>query len=442
MTNFLKSIGFIHLLVAIAMLPLQTMLGPSFQILVAPYIAYLVWARNPLYLPALFVLIAPGSTLSIFALLITLVLTVLYIPKFRTMRLGWLVLLALLPLPVFIYMTGVRLFGMGMGIVEILKPLGFYLGLFPFFYGILIAPKIDRRALEGILLTFLILPLLKFMPLVEFSIRAYWFSFPLFFAFAGAKIFLSKRLKVPFQWSVLSILFLLFAISFLGIKFTLIFAAFLALFALFTAVKGYEWLLNLFAKPKLVILSVALVAVIVSIGSNYSTRNTQLYNVQESINYFDPESFWEGLKFKTFGDRAPIWAGGWALIQEEKMIWPPYKAPSYSFLNYKGSEVEDIEFGIHNIGLELMRNYGMVVGGVITLTYILMLIIGPGRFLRNRVNSPYLLLLAATCLGSGIVGGLVGQYVLMIAFSFILLSLSGMLFGQTLMQDMNEGPHA
>jgi hypothetical protein len=76
-----------------------------------------------------------------------------------------------------------------------------------------------------------------------------------------------------------------------------------------------------------------------------------------------------------------------------------------------------------------MRNYGIIVGGFITLIYLFFIIQGPGNYLFRNRKLDGLSILASACIGAGLVGALVGQFVLMVTFSLILMSISGILFG-------------
>jgi hypothetical protein len=427
MRNFFLSKGFLHLLVALVLLPLQSIIPEVGKFALVPYLLYLVWSKNPLYIPSLIVLIAPGTTIAFAILLSMLLLTLTHFLSLKKRGIGWLLILALMPLPVFLYMTGVRTFSLGVSIVEALKPLGFYLGLFPFFYGVLVAPKVNNTVVSGILFTLFILPLYTLLPFSELTIRAYWFSFPVFFSLVGAKIILRQKFDMKNYWFVLGGIFLIaFGQS---LKFTLIFSGLIALIALRSSLKRDTVVLKFLAKPRIILLSVLLVAFMINGAKKFSVQKSNAFLQQDELSYFVWDEFWTLLQFKAFDDRAVIWAGGWDTIIKTELWWTPYDVPQYSYETNKGADIENIEYGIHNIGLELMRNYGIMVGGFITLIYLFFIIQGPGKYLFRNRKLDGLSILASACIGAGLVGALVGQFVLMVTFSLILMSISGILFG-------------
>lgn len=413
-----------HIAIAFLLLPLYSLLGESFKYVVAPYVLYLVWSKNPTFLPALFIHFTPGSTISILILLMIFGLTVVDYSNFKKIGLGWLLFFALLPLPIFAYQTIERIFVLKLSLTEVLIPFSFYLGLFPFFYGIQIAPKFTKEIWNGLVLVLLLLPFLKFVPMIEYSIRAYWFSFPLFFGLASLIFLPFSPIKLSKGGKLISILFLIASFTgLLGIKFTLLFSGLVTFLVLVLYLRDWNFLLNLLARPLVIILCILLVVSIINGVDQYGSSNIK-YN---ELSYTDPDDFWTLLQYKAFDDRAVIWAGGWDLVTSKDMLLPPYEPPSYEFISNRGAVIEDVEFGIHNIGLELMRNYGLLVGSLITVVYLLM-IVRSGQVFFSGVIQPYVLLFAAVVLGTGLVGGLVGQFVLMNTFSLILMSLAGVCF--------------
>src|SRR5690606_5522043 len=133
------------------------------------------------------------------------------------------------------------------------------------------------------------------------------------------------------------------------------------------------------------------------------------------------DDFLAFVQYKAFDDRAVIWAGGWNLITSEDMLLPPYEVPVYDYISNRGAVIEDVDFGIHNIGLELMRNYGLLVVSLVALVYLLMIVQSGSVFYSDETN-PYPIVFAAVVIGTGLIGGLVGQFVLQSTFSLIIMS--------------------
>src|SRR5690606_32543865 len=180
----------------------------------------------------------------ILILLMIFGLTVVDYSNFKKIGLGWLLFFALLPLPIFAYQTIERIFVLKLSLTEVLIPFSFYLGLFPFFYGIQIAPKFTKEIWNGLVLVLLLLPFLKFVPMIEYSIRAYWFSFPLFFGLASLIFLPFSPIKLSKGGKLISILFLIASFTgLLGIKFTLLFSGLVTFLVLVLYLRDWNFLL-------------------------------------------------------------------------------------------------------------------------------------------------------------------------------------------------------
>jgi hypothetical protein len=428
---FLLSHGFFHFLLAIALLPLQQFMPEAVKLLFAPYVFYLVWSVTPLYLPALITWVTPGTTIAYAILISCLLVTVWNIRTLLKLRLGLLLFLSLLPLPIFLSMTFIRVSEMSQGLVQTLIPLGFYLGLFPFYYGVLASKKLDRKAVNGIFLALFILPLFQLLPILGGSIRVYWLSYPVFLTVVLYVMYrLGRKTHLKNVIIIFSFIFLLLNPS---PKFTLLFSGLLGAFLAVLKIKGNKYLLSFFTGKKAILLFMSvLVFVIYSSESAFETLNAQNTGFDDRSYYESWDSFKDKVYFKAFGDRAPIWVGGWEAIManNQYFFFPPYEPYTYSTQNAKGHFIEDSDIGIHNLLLELMRTYGFSIGLIVFFTYILFLIQGAGRFLMNKINNNiYLILLAAGTIGSGFVGALVGQFPLITTFSMSIISLFGLFYG-------------
>jgi hypothetical protein len=428
MKSFILTNGFLHFMFAFLLLPVQNVLPEVIKLAFIPYILFLLFKKDPVYLPALIALITPGTTIAYGILISILIFTIVNINSLRKRGLGLLLLFALLPFPIFAYMTYIRITEMNLGLIQSLTPLGYYLGLFPFFYGVMLSNKFTQKAFYGVVLVLFLLPLYQYTGLLESSVRIYWLSFPLFFSInLYILLFKSTRKELLFPLGLMAFFFI---VSNPTSKFTLIFASLVSFLVLYFKYKGRDFFLSLFTKKRTIFVF-TLIVISLIYYSEASTRNLASQNIDyNELGTFDSwESFKSKLWYKAFGDRSVIWLGAWeTILNSDYLYFPPYEDIGYSFVNYKGDNIEDTEISSHNIAIELMRNYGVSVGLLIFLIYFLMMIKGPGNYILKS-NNKIFIVLAAVCIGTGFVGGLVGQYVLMITFSVGLLTLFGLFYG-------------
>lgn len=428
MKQFILSRGFIHFAFAALLLPLQPLLPEVVKLALTPYVLFLIFRKDPIYLPALIALVIPGTTIAYAILISTFLLTVLYAKQIKQEGLGFLFILSLLPLPIFLYMTFVRVIEMNEGLIQTLVPLGYYLGIFPFFYGTLMYYKFNTASYFGIILALFLLPMFKFLPLSESNIRIYWLSFPVFFGMAFYFLWIKKILNSGF--TVLGLISILFLILNPSTKFTLIASGLVAFMVLIF--KNYQWekLMSLWTQKRAILFFISIVVLIFMFSeSNTEALASQRIDYNEISMFESWDSFRTKLWYKAFGDRSVIWIGVWDTVKNsDHVFWPPYEKMIYSFFNYQGALRDESEISAHNLPLELMRNYGVVVGLIIALNYFLMMIKGAGTLIKNAANIE-ITILGAGCLGSGFVGALVGQYPLMITFSLGLMALFGVFYG-------------
>jgi len=420
--------------VAIALLfvPAYMYLGETFKYFVSPYIIYMVWSKDPRYFPALIIHIIPGSTISSLILLTCLIMVISKMGSVYQYRLRGLFLLAILPALIFIGQIFIKIFYLNNTFIEIVSSLSFYLGLFPFFYGVIVSKKVNNQIWESILIVLFLLTIMMFLPNTQIKFRGYWFSFPLFVVIFVSIINGQFRNGLNNSILLISLLFILLIIILkeIELKFTLIFSATVSITILFFYYFRIKILLSWLTKLRLIVLGILVTILIIISSSSYNGK----YRNYEELSLFDMESPLEYFIYKALGDRGVLWRGGWDFMVQEKLIWPPNEVPDYSFVNSSGVNIEGVNFGMHNLGLELMRNYGFVVGGIIILVYVLM-ITRSGRVFSLNYQNVYVLIFAATVLGTGIVGGLVGQFPLMSTFSFLLMGIAGMIYGKSFDSD-------
>lgn len=415
----------IHLIIALIAFSVAIYGGGLIMLLLAPYVLYMLWSRNPIYLPALFIYFSAGNIISLLILITTLIMAVRYFNIIKYKKAAWIFRSLIVLLPVFIYFYYKLFFLQNKSLGLTLEYSGFYLGFFSFLYGVIISDRVNATVWKYIVLSLFIFPLLMLLPSFQFTIRLYWLSFPLFttlFLLYGLKLW--KYFKY-FKYKHLSFFFVCIAFLIIGFRFTLFFSALISTIIVYLSAKKNYRGLNLLSAKHISVLSVIIVIMIISFGNNYVVNSTSIdlgANVFGSV-----DNFLNYLSYKAFNDRSVLWIGGWNFLVEEHHIWPTGEAPTYSYRTTTGSTIDDVSYGIHNIGLELMRYYGIVIGGYLVVIYLILISL-LSKTIRKS-NNVYVVIFSSVIIGTGIVGGMVGQFVLQITFSFIMFSIAGICYG-------------
>jgi hypothetical protein len=417
-----KKVIYLHLVIAILCLPIHYYMGEVLKLALLPYVLLMVFSKNPNFLPALIIHTTPGNTVSLVILLACIWLTLINYNKLKKYKITSILNSLLVLLPVFLYFLYDNVFIKNIGFSFSLQYLGFYLSFFAFFYGILLAEKINKNHWYPILLIIFLMPIIMFIPLPQkITIKLFWLALPLAITVLLAN-FLGNKLKVKRNLKVWSILFIICIGIPHGLKFTPILSAIIAILILLFYIKGYKVFFNALTKPRIGVIVTILIILAISNISDYSPEeNFKDYKI------VDLDSLIAYIKFKTFDDRAVLWKGGWDFLINSSYVWPTGKVPSYSYITSGGSEIDEIEFGIHNLGLELMRNYGIIIGTYLSVIYLI--IITKLKIVFKTDTNSFLLVFSATLIGLGIGVATVGQAVLMPAFSFTFLGLIGICFG-------------
>lgn len=414
-------------MIALVAIPGYLFLGEFFKIAMVPYLVYIVWNANPLHFPIILMHIPFGGTAAIFILIMCLVKTVANYKTIKHLDLTSLFWLSLLPAPVLLIQTIQRLFVMGFGFVDSFTPLAFYLGLFPFFYGVLLAPKIKEKLWIYLLNVLFAFQIVSLLPIETGVIRINSFTFSIS-ALLVLFTFIPKRyFKIPLGYKMIGFLMIgLVPIGLLSFKFHTLFSVVFSFFLVYFYQQNYRWILSYLTKFRVIVFLVIIVAYAITASYDY---NRSLFSGTE-IDYTDFSRYPEYIQYKALGDRGVVWRSVWNYLISDINWLPPYQAETYNIISSSGGVVvEENEFGAHNIVLELWRNYGFIFGTIVSFSYIWMVLLLGKTFLEKN-HDDYSKLFGASALGIAIVAGLTGQFVLMINFSFLLMGVMGLVFGR------------
>jgi hypothetical protein len=301
----------------------------------------------------------------------------------------------------------------------------FYFGVFPLFYGFILAKGFHIRDFNLILLPLIIAFILRFAG-ITFNMESHRILSLLYIIFLTIFMLLMiapKSIKeLPSYIKVFSVLFTIGIFLNQGIKFHILFSVFIAFIIIYFKWKKWK-LMSLFSSGiGLVIFAMGFIFFAI----NYSQTYGSDFLITE-IDYTDIINYPEYMMQKLFGDRGVIWAGAWEVIKNEVGFFPPIDNISISFIAQSGAFIEGVDYGAHNLFLELLLRLGFA-GGIVVIFVLIESVIILSRYLRLSNEKQYLFY-TAIVIGLLIGGGLTGQYLMLPNFSFLTMTLSGLLIG-------------
>lgn len=411
----------LNLTLCLLLYPVMIHMGSITKLIFIPYILYMMFSKNPQYFPALVVLSAGGSTISFLLFFSSLIFSLTHFNYLIKAKVSFLFLLSLIPFPFFIFYLILNVY-QGGNIINVLSHWSLYLGIFSLFYGVVIGAKSDQNVVFGTIIAIILLTIVSRLISIYGYIRLSSFAQVYLLSIGIVSIILfSNRIKINALLKYLGLLVLiLFLTGKILLKFHSLFAVLLSVFLIIGIIKGWKNMIYIFYKP---IIYVLLGLMVVFIASNYQNYG----NNEMSYEKFDYSNFLEYpayIQFKIFGDRGVIWSGVWNSLEKANLWWPPEKPLIYDYELASGSSVEDVEFGAHNIPLELMRNYGFILGVIITIFYLSSLLKLSKLFYFYK-DSFFYLSVITTIFSIGLSTGMTGQSTLQPNVSFTFMGLIG-----------------
>jgi hypothetical protein len=411
--------------------------GLLYSLIIAPIIFLMIWSRKVEYFPGIAIHLFAETTSMYIILLSCLVLTLFQWRFWMRTKIKWLFLLVLIPIPILIWHTYVRYFMMDIKLVDSITKLGFFLGIFPFFYGFLLAKKIDREILFGIIFVLLLSIFLNSIGYRGILIRIIFFAVPALITFAIIGKF--SQLISGFQILLKVSAILIFVSYFIFLNtttLTVFLSVLLSVLLAYIKKKNFDKWVNILSPRITFIVTILLVGwLAITTDSTRFSGNVDPNKDLTTLRFTNFNDIADRLSYKTFGDRAPIWRGVWLDIVAQNNILPPLKSKSYEVTGLSGGHSES-DIAAHNIFLELLRNYGYIVGLIIGFAYIVQIVLA-GSLLRLPINDTLLISIVSSVAIVGTFGGMTGQFTMMPSFSFLFMGLAGILYGLFYTQNMH-----
>ncbi len=146
------------------------------------------------------------------------------------------------------------------------------------------------------------------------------------------------------------------------------------------------------------------------------------------LEVIDFNSLVEKIQMKIFDDRAVLWRAAWLDTTRA-----PYLARSSAIRSIRGTEnaagemLGDIEYGAHNVYLEMLSRLRWPGGILFSVLFILFVVRAGGLLSVFRPNS-VIMPMCITVVAVGIYGGMTGTFPVLYTFGFIFMTLAGVCF--------------
>lgn len=437
----------LHVAFAVACLPFYYLMPKSFGLLISPYVIFLAVCPKPQYLLPVIIHIAYGSQQRYFFcmgcfLYVLFHFNDLYRYGLRLMFGFYLFIFPFFAWYFFQKFAGPRYVG---GIGEVTGGIGEYFVFSTAFWGVLVVKKLNRTFFRGLLVFMLfLLAILSFAGAkdedtgalitgVNMFSREVFFAMPLLVA-SVVYFFFRRRQGGMFEFMIAGIGTLIICLDFvhvlrMQVTFTNIGGCLLAALYVFLAAKRYRVLIRFFHPFVFLVVSCCVVLASAFFVEKYGGQYADEGKYEE-MSVTDLNSFLKKLQRKAVDDRAQVWSYNIAHIKEEffkNPIWVnvnPY-LDQMTYVPGKGYVTVVTNMGSHNTMLQLLRRYGWYGGLGLYLLFVVYFSRRVNLKLLDFCNSGCAVILMATCLSQGVIGGHTGHYPVQLTFGPVLFSCLG-----------------
>lgn len=409
-----------HTTIALLSLTIGYRYGGSLFILgISPYLIYMVLQCDARFFPALVLHCASETSATSVIFSSFIILSIYRYKKIFNLKMKTLFWILTGLLPVFIWLTFESIIKLSMYPPIAIAQNGYYLSFFAFFYGTLVSNSFNKKVLRETYAILIIVYLLYFIGVIEFTriVSGFTFLFSSFFAL----FFVFKTKKI-----------FLFPISLFAFLSTINSSDESTLTNIFIAFASFIMVILYFKdKNKIILNSTGIIPfLIILILYFYGIKN---YMNIEGVYSHEGKDFsnWNSLSkwitWKFFADRAPYWAGGVSQIFEFKHLFPIPGMPNIVATFISGNERE-ITFGSHTTMIELIRKYGIIPGTLLVSSLIHMVIVS--RKIMSQKDLPATIVpLFSMAIISTIVLTLNGQFQILPGYSLLSLGILGIAYG-------------
>jgi hypothetical protein len=402
-----------------------------------PIIAWMIWRVDIRWYPALLVSMAIDGYTTYAYLFVSFIVCIKKWSVLKTYPpiIRGLLAFLLIPIPALIAICIRNWSYLSDTPSKAIEPLLMYFGVFPFFFGLLIAREISKRDIWMIMYVCGLLMAMQFIApsmvdgggeTMSSTIRVIFLTIPVVVC------------CMAYSWCNQNFLIVNLVSTFLILGYILISAGntFTILgSALVTCILGFlvKIRFKLVVKCATSVLPFAIsIAFVVFVVANFEKYALQSYDRSLSYEELTDQWNWAAIKtriqMKTYDDRAALWRASWRNVSE-----PPYWVPEVMVQNViyetvSGTYVESA-LSSHNQPLQILRTLRWGLGSFLIIGYVIISILG-GRYLRLPLkrDDPLVPIIVATVTVS-VIGFTTGHYPLLPTFSLMLMSFMGIGYG-------------
>jgi hypothetical protein len=392
--------------------------GTLFILAMTPYLMFMVFKHNAVFLPALILHCASETSAVTIIFFSFIVLSILKYKDLVLLKLASLFWILIGLLPVFIWLTWQRISVVGDYPPIAFAHIGYYLSFFAFFYGVLVAKTFTRQILLTMYYLLFVVFVLYIINALDFTriVVAFTFLFiaalPLIFNFRNR----NHLLKIVSIFSLGSLL-----IGSEESTFTILFVSLLGFIITYLYLKNKT---DVILKMTGIIPFVLIFALYGYGISNY--MNSVIADIPEGIDLTSWSSLSDRLSYKLFADRAPYWLAGLEQIALYQPIFPIVDMPNLIATFQSGREAE-ITFGAHTTFIELIRRFGIIAGGLLGYCLIYIVIISRKVFQIKNLDK-YIVPLFSMAFICTIVLSLTGTFELLPGYSLLSMGILGIAY--------------
>lgn len=353
--------------------------GNIFIVLMVPFVLYMVVKKDAGFLPALMIHCASDTSIMyavFFGMMIMCMINAPSLWRKANTRFYFGILLILFPL--------YGILTIQKGILDLYTwqaSLGYtvyYLSFWAFLYGFLIADSFNRETVKLLLISFLVTFLLqRVLPSAHHYYRLTSMIVFLGVVYGLYYILYAKNIILGGLVSVVSLaIFFAMRLTFtelLSVIYAVVVFILWSLNKKRLAKKCFSWF------PYLIIIILMIYGV-----NNMNTISIGNYSNQ--IEFSDWQQTWNRAQFKFYGDRAVFWDAAWNQLLDLKPILPMHNIPNLSVYKLSGTYLDDVSFGAHNTPLQLLRIYGIIMGGLLIICYIHCTVISAKIFALKKTD--------------------------------------------------------